>query len=61
MGMKLGRLILRKKHRLMLFENKVLWRIFGPKGDEVTGGRRKLHNEELRNLYAPPNTIIIIK
>jgi hypothetical protein len=34
----------------MMFENMVLRRIFGPKRDEVTGGRRKLHDEELRNL-----------
>jgi hypothetical protein len=35
----------------MLFENRVLKRIFEPKRDEVTGGWRKLHNEELHNLY----------
>jgi hypothetical protein len=37
--------------RLRVFENRVLRRIFGPKRDEVMGGWRKLHNEELRNLY----------
>jgi hypothetical protein len=37
-----------------VFENRVLWRIFGPKGDEMVGGWRKLHNEELRNLYSWP-------
>jgi hypothetical protein len=39
-------LALREEHRLRVFENKVLRRIFGPKRDEVTGGWRKLHNEE---------------
>jgi hypothetical protein len=43
-----------------VFENRVL-RIFGPKGDEVTGGWRKLHNEELHNLYSSPNMIRMIK
>jgi hypothetical protein len=45
----------------MVFENKVLRRIFGPRRDEVTGGWRKLHNEELRNLYSSPNIIGMIK
>jgi hypothetical protein len=40
-----------------VFENRVLTRIFGPKRDEVTGGWRKLHNEELRNLYSSPSII----
>jgi uncharacterized membrane protein len=44
-----------RKHRLRVFENRVLKRIFGPKRDEVTGGWRKLHNEELRDLYSPPS------
>jgi hypothetical protein len=44
-----------------VFENRVLRRIFGPKGDEVTGGWRKLHNEELHDLYAPPHIIKMIK
>jgi hypothetical protein len=39
----------------------VLRRIFGPKGDELTGGWRKLHNEELHNLYSPPSIIRMIK
>jgi hypothetical protein len=43
-------LTLREEHRLRMFENKVLSRIFGPKRDEVTGGWRKLHNEDLRDL-----------
>jgi hypothetical protein len=46
---------------LRVFENKVLRRIFGPKRDEVTGGWRKLHNEELRDLYSSPSIIRIIK
>jgi hypothetical protein len=39
-----------------MFENKVLRKIFGPKRDEVTGGWRKLHNEELRDLYSSPKS-----
>jgi hypothetical protein len=41
-----------EEHRLGMFGNKVLRRIFGLKGDEVTGGWRKLHNEEFHNLYS---------
>jgi hypothetical protein len=44
-----------------MFENKVLRRIFSPKSDEMTGGWRKLHNEELRDLYSSPSIIRIIK
>jgi hypothetical protein len=44
-----------------VFENRVLRRIFGPKRDEVTGGWRKLHNEERHNLYSLPSIIRIIK
>jgi hypothetical protein len=44
-----------------MFENKVLRRIFGPKRDEVTGRRRKLHNEEIRDLYSSLSIIRIIK
>jgi hypothetical protein len=44
-----------------MFKNRVLKRIFGPKGDEVIGGCRKLHNEELHNLYSSPSTIRMIK
>jgi hypothetical protein len=43
-------LTLREEHRLRVFENRVLRRIFGPKRDEVAGGWRKLNNEELQNL-----------
>jgi hypothetical protein len=54
-------LTLREEHRLRVFENRVLRRIFGPKGDEVTGGWRKLHNKELNNLYSSPSIIRIIR
>jgi hypothetical protein len=50
-------LTLTEKHRLRAFENRVLRRIFGPKRDEVTGGWRKLHNEELHNLYPSPSIL----
>jgi hypothetical protein len=46
---------------LRVFENRVLRRIFGPKRDEVTGGWRKLHNEELHGLYSLPHIIRVIK
>jgi hypothetical protein len=44
-----------------VFENRLLRRIFEPKSHEVTGGWRKLHNEELHNLYCSPNIIRVIK
>jgi hypothetical protein len=44
-----------------VFENKVLRRIFGPKRDEVTWGWRKLHSEELRDLFSSPSIIRILK
>jgi hypothetical protein len=44
-------LTLREESRLRAFENKVLRRVFGSKGDEVTGEWRKLHNEELNDMY----------
>ena len=47
--------------RLRVFENMVLRRIFGPKRDEVTGEWRKLHNEELNDLYCSPNIVRVIK
>jgi hypothetical protein len=56
MGIKLG-LTLREKHRLMVFENRVLRRIFGPRRDEVTRDWRKLHCEEFHDLYSSPSII----
>jgi hypothetical protein len=50
-------LALREEHRLRVSENRVLRRRFGPKRDEVTGEWRKLHNEELHNLYSSPDII----
>jgi hypothetical protein len=50
-------LTLREEHRPRVFENRVLRRIFGPKSDEVTGERRKLHSEELHILYSSPHII----
>ena len=44
-----------------MFENRVLRRIFGPKNDELTGEWRKLHNEELNDLYCSPNMVRVIK
>jgi hypothetical protein len=52
---------LREEQRLRVFENRMLRRIFGPKRDEVTGDRKKLHNEELHNLYSSPNIIRMMK
>jgi hypothetical protein len=46
-----------KEHRLRVFENRVLRRIFGLKKEKVIGGWRNLHNEELHNLYSLPNVI----
>jgi hypothetical protein len=60
-GCKTWSLTLREEHRLRLFENRVLRRIFGPKRDKVTGEWRKLHNEELRDLYSSPSIIRKIK
>jgi hypothetical protein len=54
-------LTVREEHRLRVFENRVLRRIFGPKRDEVTGKWRKLHSEELHNLCSFPCIIRQIK
>jgi hypothetical protein len=54
-------LTVREEHKLRVFENRVLRRIFGQKRDGVTGGLRKLHNEELHNLNSSPSIIRIIK
>jgi hypothetical protein len=54
-------LTLREEHKLRVFENRVLRRIFGPKRDHVMGEWRKLNNEELHILYSSPNIIRQIK
>ena len=46
---------------MRVFENKVLRRIFGPRNDEVTGDWRRLHNEELNDLYCSPNIVRVKK
>jgi hypothetical protein len=52
---------MRDERRMRVFENRVLRRIFELKRDEVTGEWRKLHNEELRDLYSSPTTVRLIK
>jgi hypothetical protein len=54
-------LTLREEHRLRVFEKRVFRKIFGPKRDEVTGGWRGLHNEDLHNLYSSQSIIRMIK
>ena len=54
-------LTLREERKLRVYENMVLRRIFGPRRDEVTGERWRLHNEELNNLYSSPNIVRVIK
>jgi hypothetical protein len=54
-------LTLREERKLRVFENMVLRRIFGPRRDEVTGEWRRLHNEELNDLYSSPNIVRVIK
>jgi hypothetical protein len=53
-------LILREERRIRVFENRVLMRIFDPRRDEVTEEWRKLHNEELNDLYCLPNIVRVI-
>jgi len=52
---------LREERKLRVFENMVLRRIFGPRRDDVTGEWRRLHNEELNDLYSSPNIVRVIK
>jgi hypothetical protein len=52
---------LREERRLKVFENRLLRRVFGRKRDEVTGEWRKLHNEELNDLYNLPNIVRVVK
>jgi hypothetical protein len=52
---------MRVEHRLRVFENRVLKRIFGPRRGAVTGEWRKLDNEELNDIYSSPNVIRVIK
>jgi len=54
-------LTLREERKLTVFENMVLRRIFGPRRDEVTGEWKRLHNEELNDLYCSPNIVRVIK
>jgi hypothetical protein len=54
-------LILRGEYRMRIFENRVFRRIFGLKTNDATGGWKKLHNEELRDLYSSPSIIRITK
>jgi hypothetical protein len=60
-GCEIWSLTLREEHRLRVFENSALRRIFGPKRDEVTGEWRQWHNGELQNLYSSPDIIRQIK
>ena len=61
MGVELGHSHLREEHRLRVFENRVLRRIFQPKRDQITGEWRKLHNEDLNDQYPTPNTVWVKK
>jgi len=61
LGNSIQSVTLREEHRLRVFENRVPRRIFGPKRDKVTGEWRKLHNEELNDLYSSSNIVRVIK
>ena len=52
---------MREERKLRVFENMVLKKLFGPRRDEVTGEWRRLHNEELNDLYSSPNIVRVIK
>ena len=60
-GCEVWSLTLRVERKLRVLEITVLRRIFGPRRDEVTGEWRRLHNEELNDLYCPPNIVQVIK
>jgi hypothetical protein len=61
MGVKLGLFTLREEHRQRVFENRVLRRIFGSQREEVTGEWRRLHKEDLYDLYSSSNIVWAIK
>ena len=60
-GCETSSMTLREERRLRVFENRVLRRVFGPKRDEVSGEWRKLHKEELNDLYSLPNIVLVVK
>jgi len=61
MGFELKSFTLREEHRLRMFQNRVLRRIFGLNREDMTGGWRRLQNEEFHNLFASSNFISVIK
>jgi len=60
-GFETWSLTFREERKLRVFENMVLRRIFGPRRDKVTGEWKRLHNEELNDLYSSPNIVRVIK
>ena len=60
-GCKTWSLTMREERKLRVYENMMLRRIFGPRMDKVTGEWRRLHNEELNDLYCSPNIVRVIK